>query len=537
MTSKIPDDLLSAFLDREVTPDEEALARKHLQKSPQARQEFQDYQRLGQLLHELPRRTVPTEFAAAVMQQAERETLIPLEASAALPSDSQSIRPFRRAWIVSLVGLVATAAAVLVVVNLPVRKDAARKDAVRKDAVAVRETTFGPRSSRPEPQPAKPVSLDSPSPKLLARKLDVDSKMVVAKADGHFQGKKGIRIGDGRLLRLSMSQPRHRLRRLLARSDKSRMVFPAELKAAREGDVVEALESVGDQVAVVRLTLVNRTASLGGLQNLLVRDASRPVRGEEKEQLMKERFAEKKGSVVVDAKTVSNGPGELICVFVEGSRDELVGVLKEVQNQSLVQRAQLTNAISPAKLAEYAQRPVTTAQHSGGQALSLPHATVDKITGVAWLRRRGRCRQAWEEWERADKPPFPSRPTIWWISFNRRRLATPLNSPALPGQQSVPAMKDTGRRGGRKAADRGDDAAVVPGLFRARRSIGHGIARQGACGGRSSAFARSEGTRPPAHSRQSPTTDAKAGRQALVLCHSIVLGCHAHGSAWACESV
>ncbi|HEV7999416.1 MAG TPA: zf-HC2 domain-containing protein, partial [Planctomycetaceae bacterium] len=77
MTAKIPDDLLSAFLDREVTPDEEALVRKHLQKSAQARQEFQDYQRLGQLLHELPRRTVPTEFAAAVMQQAERETLIP----------------------------------------------------------------------------------------------------------------------------------------------------------------------------------------------------------------------------------------------------------------------------------------------------------------------------------------------------------------------------------------------------------------------------------------------------------------------------
>ena len=162
------------------------------------------------------------------------------------------------------------------------------------------------------------------------------------------------------------------------------MVFPAELKSAQEGDVVEALESVGDQVAVVRLTLVNRTSSLLGLQNVLVRDASRPVLGKEKEQLMKDRFAEKKASVVVDGKTVSNGPGELICVFVEGSRDELVGVLKDVQNQSQVQRAQLTNAISAAKLAEYARRPVT-ASNQGAQTLSLPHATVDKITGAATM--------------------------------------------------------------------------------------------------------------------------------------------------------
>ena len=353
MTSKIPDDLLSAFLDREVTPDEEALVAKHLQKSPQARQEFQDYQRLGQLLHELPRRTVPTEFAAAVMQQAERETLIPLEASATLPSDSQSVRPFRRAWIVSLVGLATTAAAVLVVVNLP-----ARKDAARKDAVAVREATFGPRPSRPEPQPTKAVTLEAPSSMPAAPKPNADSKVAIAKADRHFQASKASRMARQAAPSLNFAAAAP----LAADAGKSRMVFPAELKAAREGDVVEALESVGDQVAVVRLTLVNRTASLGGLQNLLVRDASRPVRGEEKEKLMKERFAEKKGSVVVDAKTVSNGPGELICVFVEGSREELVGVLKEVQNQSQVQRAQLTNAISPAKLAEYAQRPVTTAR-------------------------------------------------------------------------------------------------------------------------------------------------------------------------------
>jgi negative regulator of sigma E activity len=460
MTAKIPDDLLSAFLDREVTPDEEALARKHLQKSSQARQQFQDYQRLGQLLHELPRRTAPTEFVAAVMQQAERETLLPLDASAGLPSDAQSIRPFRRAWIVSLVGLVATAAAVLVVVNLPVSKDAVRNDAARKDAVAVLDKTFGPRSSQAEPQPAKPISLDSPSPKLLARKLDVDSKMVVAKADGHFRAKRASALARPAApplatppLNVAAAAPL--AAPLAARSDKSRMVFPAELKAAREGDVVEALESVGDQVAVVRLTLVNRTASLGGLENLLVRNASRPVLGKEKEQLMKDRFAEKKGSVVVDDKTVSNGPGELICVFVEGSRDELVGVLKEVQNQSLVQRAQLTNAISPAKLAEYAQRPVTTAQHSGAQALSLPHATVDKITGIAAVSSgtasSGTVSSGLGGMGRGGQAAVPQSANDLVDLVQSATTGDADKKPSRPGQQSVPAAKEqAGAAGGKQ---------------------------------------------------------------------------------------
>ncbi len=449
MTSKIPDDLLSAFLDREVTPDEEALVRKHLQKSSQARQEFQDYQRLGQLLHELPRRTAPTEFAAAVMQQAERETLIPLEASATLPRDAQSGRPFRRAWIVSLVGAVATAAAVLVVVNLPARKDAVLKDAVvkdavfqdslRKDAVAMREASSVDRQSRLEPQSPKAVAFDAlssmpPSSQPAASKPNAEATVAVAKADGHFRARMKSGIASPAVPPLNAAAPtRNAAAPALVDAGKSRMVFPAELKAAREGDVVEALESVGDQVAVVRLTLVNRTTSLLGLQNLLIRDASRPVRGEEKEKLMKERFAERQGSVVVDGKTVSNGRGELVCVFVEGSRDELVGVLKDVQNQSQVQRAQLTNAISAAKLAEYAQRPVTTAsQHSRAQTLSLPHATVDKITGAATLS---------SDTATNGQTAVPQSANDLMELVQSATTGDTVRKPGLPALQSVPADK------------------------------------------------------------------------------------------------
>jgi hypothetical protein len=431
MKPKIPDDLLSAFLDREVTPEEEVLARKHLQTSPQAKEQFQDYQRLGELLHELPRRTVPTEFAAAVMQQAERETLIPLEAAATAPANSQSDRRMRRGWLVAAVGMLATAAAVLIVVNLP----------ARKDAVALRETRVGgtPRSEAllakatvapAEKAPSSPeVSKPASEAKVAAR----EANLPALKYAGALAPASPV---PPPVASAPLMQSR------LADAGGSRMVFPADLKSAKEGSVIEALESVGNQVAVVRLTLVNQTAGLGGLQSLLVRNASRPVRDEEKEKLMKERFAKEKGSVVLDAKKVSNGPGELICVFVEVSRDDIMGVLKDVQKESQIQHAQLTNAISPERLAEYVQRPVMAANLGGdrsaaraGSVLSVPHDAVNKILADSEAPSQQDAKQA---------QSTVAAPANNSLALARRRSmpSKAAQTAGAPAQQSVAAKKD-----------------------------------------------------------------------------------------------
>jgi hypothetical protein len=275
---------------------------------------------------------------------------------------------------------------VLVVVNLP----------PRQDAVAVRDTTLA-KSPRFEARLAKSAASIAPAAPLAAAgkplvvAKDATPEMASPEIDAAIPRLRVARAAASPAPTLVSNAPMKP-----SEAGASRLVFPADLKSAQEGDVVEALESVGNQVAVVRLMLVNQTTALGGLQNLLVRDASRPVQGAEKEKLLKGRFAAAKGSVVVDAKTVSNGPGELICVFVEVSRDELVGVLRDVQNESQIQRAQLTNAISAAKLAEYAKRPVTTASLGGdasaarAQTLSLPHAAVDKITGASAVKELDR---------------------------------------------------------------------------------------------------------------------------------------------------
>ena len=118
MNSKPPDDLLSAFLDRELNADEEGTAQARLQASVPARQELGDYQKLSSWLKDLPRHTLPPEFAAAVMRQAERETLIPLEAAGPADRHSHLRPPSRRALMYTGMGAVAASVALFCLVTL-----------------------------------------------------------------------------------------------------------------------------------------------------------------------------------------------------------------------------------------------------------------------------------------------------------------------------------------------------------------------------------------------------------------------------------
>jgi hypothetical protein len=378
MNSKTPDDLFSAFFDREVTSAEEAAALARVQASPQAKQELQDYQRLSEWLHELPRHTVPPEFAAAVMQRAERETLIPLDANAIVECDSHVERPSRRAWIFTIASTAAVAVAVLFFVTQPGRQNRPAGVVADKFAVVADNEASPLAVGRNHPTVAFAPAAKAP--------LVVGKTAAVAMLTENSEGPQAdAALG-------ATSQPQRGKTSAFAIRPKStgaitpQLVFPANLKTAQVGDVIEALENVGEQVAVVRLTVVNQAAGLDGIQSLLVRDASRTVQNVEEVQALRKRFTDKKGTVAIDGAKTPNSTGDLICVFVEGTREQLAGVLKDVQNESQIQQAQLTNTISAAKLAQYANRPVAPALQSrnpsaaGSQGvLSLPVATVDKI--------------------------------------------------------------------------------------------------------------------------------------------------------------
>jgi len=399
MSSANPNDILSAYYDGEVTPNEEEAARALVEGSSEGSREVKDYARLSRLIRALPKLSATPEFAAAVMQRAERESLIPLDPVAAAQSAGQVERfGSRRRWILAAVTSVAVVAALLIAINF-----IGPRPAKGPEAVAVRDSASRPtaelegRKASPfadalaakhredSDRPLAPVAKTADKKAVLVQsKLAGAPAMVAAPARGKDAAKASV---DESIAKSQLG-----------------LMLPANLKTAKVGDVVEALQQDGRQVAVVRLTVVNQVEGLDGVQSLLVRNTSRTLQNAEEIKRMRQQFAPG-NSTAVPKSAVPSAPGDLICVYVEGSRDEMLGVLQDLQNERHIQAAELTNTISFTMLEQFAGSAVPTekqgAEGAGSQsgmmakgavvqapkppgsqlAVSLPASTVNKILG------------------------------------------------------------------------------------------------------------------------------------------------------------
>ena len=373
MSSANSNDILSAYYDREAAPNEEPAAKLLEGTSPEASRELKDYKQLSRLIQELPRVAAPPEFAAAVMQRAERESLIPIDAVASrepAQSNSESFGP-RRRWIVAVASLVTVAASLLVAVFVFNRPWASgpRKEVARQEGIAAADFQPVSKESGPPPQ-----GKDSFAPSVAAKSSGSSNHSSVLAAREKESLEKGHELA---------------------------LTLPANLKTARVGDVVEALQQDGQQVAVVRLTVVNQVEGLDGVQSLLVRNTSRTLQNADEIKRMRQQFPADKSADVPKA-AIPASPGDMICVYAEGSRDEMLGVLQDLQTESHIQAAELTNTISVSTLEQYARRAVPAdKQNAGGPAadrqiakgdvnqsrqvvgsqlaVSLPASTVNKI--------------------------------------------------------------------------------------------------------------------------------------------------------------
>lgn len=138
MSDRFPAELLSAYVDGEVTDSERAAVEEWIARSADARRRLNDFRRLSAQIQELPPLRAPGEFAATVMHLAERRMLLP-EAPAPPARWKQMARR-------ALAPLATAAAAVLVVwLILPDRQ-----------------------SSRPRMTDARSPSAPSPSDEALA---------------------------------------------------------------------------------------------------------------------------------------------------------------------------------------------------------------------------------------------------------------------------------------------------------------------------------------------------------------------------------
>ncbi len=120
MSSANPNDLLSAYFDREAASSEEPAAKSLVEGSPEAAREISEYGRLSRLLQGLPRVAVPPEFAAAVMQRAERESLIPLDSVASRPvAVPVGVGGFlRRQWMLVVASSISLVAGLLIAIMI-----------------------------------------------------------------------------------------------------------------------------------------------------------------------------------------------------------------------------------------------------------------------------------------------------------------------------------------------------------------------------------------------------------------------------------
>jgi hypothetical protein len=388
MSSAHPKDYLSAFYDREATPEEETTAKSLVNRAPEASREVQDYRRLSRLLQEVPKVVAPPEFAAAVMQRAERESLIPLDPVAS-PATSA---PRRRSWILVVSASFSVAAAALIAVSIfnwfaprPARQEMAVREPVAsksernvqtfarsdRDELAAKHTdALAHADVVAKNSPARPRTVVSPAP------VALEASPLSKDAAAQFGAQ--------------------------AQSSGMALILPANLKTAKVGDVVEALQQDGDQVAVVRLQVIDQVEGLAGVQNILVRNTSSTLQNVDEIKRMRQRFAGNKPADVRKA-IVPGTTGDVICVYMEGSRDEMVAVLRGLQNESHIPKAELTNTIAITTLEEFAGSAVPATKQNreaaekeqvakgfvaqspspkapGSQlAVSLPAAAVDKI--------------------------------------------------------------------------------------------------------------------------------------------------------------
>jgi hypothetical protein len=119
MSEPFSEELLSAYVDGELPPQVRAAVDRWLEKSPEAQQQVEDFRRLSRLFGDLPRTELPQEFAAEVLQLAERRMLLPDAAAA------RGRRRFLR-WAMAVAAPTAVAAGLLLFLKISNRDDAVR---------------------------------------------------------------------------------------------------------------------------------------------------------------------------------------------------------------------------------------------------------------------------------------------------------------------------------------------------------------------------------------------------------------------------
>ena len=331
MNDKIFSEILSAYVDEEVTATERAVVETHLLSSADAQQELEDYRQLSRDLRELPLFEPSENFSSRVMTDIEKQLLLgpasPLTSTLDVPatpaSNLTTTSRFARSTWQGVVTVACTLAVLLVLVPL-----------------------LGPPVSV-EPDGKTPsissnlTATNTPERKNNLAKENSDRRESVIPAGNFKKGRQESLLNapyDENLPYKEALVPAISLRNV-AKPDTSELIFYDDLQKLNESDVgrvVTAFEKSGQGLAVVKLTVVDCRAGLEALQILLTRNA------------IQRQSGNGKASVPNSTGPTANG-SRFVAVLVRASRDQLASAVSEMKYERQFRSLQIDRPISLAQ--------------------------------------------------------------------------------------------------------------------------------------------------------------------------------------------
>lgn len=293
MTHSISDELISAWLDDELTQSESQAVQTAIDTDSDVARRANELRILSGVLKSLPIERVPHGFHELVIsatQKTVQDPVAPQSTTGQSTSRPSTQKPSRNGWWIP-VGLVSSAALLLVSLNW-------NDDGVERLSMNTVDATLDVEEMAPEGisdelltrsefefgggNMAAAKTLNTP-PALVA----ADSAMNVASSDSGFSnsgvgGGGGAGYGGGGFSRsydgaevANSDSDSQADRKSNVATTIRRTLDPTQLKFERPvtdydvGEVVSAIDQSGDNVSVVKLTVVDRNASVGRLEVLL----------------------------------------------------------------------------------------------------------------------------------------------------------------------------------------------------------------------------------------------------------------------------
>lgn len=293
-------DLISAYVDDRLSPEERAEVDALLDSSAEARAEFEAYRKLSGLLKGLPEQQAPNDLASRVMAQAERESL-----HGKSIAQTTETPPTNRRWLISTASLASVVVILFLAFNQFDQQIADHSEVTMSAADSTAEEAEISELSFQAGQPASPERLERSgmSGSELTEALGVGPDRFV------------MELGDNGLMKL---------------------IDPQDLKTAAIGDTIKGWQFQGNRVVVVQLTVVDREEVLNSMQ-VLLSDLSIPAESGNAESLKDEN-------------------GDFYAVYVEADQDSMTTALRELQEDMNIEEMLVSANLDSRDLNPYLQQ-------------------------------------------------------------------------------------------------------------------------------------------------------------------------------------